>query len=161
MHRFARIFVLIGSAVCCAGTVFAQAKPDCFLKADEISKVLGFSVAAPKQDTSYGLMCDYAGKEFSVRLLFKPLSGASFEQYLQFSFPKDVKRTIQAGDPDKAMVISQSKAMQVEDFAQIVYERKAYLVELHVAGGIYDPKTRAAVVERHNQALLKLPRAPK
>lgn len=138
-----------------------QTKPDCFLKAEEVAKILGFAVAAPKADTSYGLSCDYVGKPYTVRLLFKPLSGMPFEQYLQFSYPKDAKRTAIAGDPDKAIIMGQSKSLQVPEFAQIVYERKGYLVEWQIAGGVYDPKTRESVVAAHNQALLKLPRAPK
>ncbi len=161
MRKLASVFALLTGILGFAAPVAAQFKPDCYLKADEISKIMGFIVTAPKQDNTYGLICEYPGKEFSVRLLFKPLSGVSFEQYLQFSLPKDVKRSVQAGDPDKAIILGQSKALQLEEFAQIVYERKGYLVELHVAGGIYEMKTRAAVVERHNLALLKLPRAPK
>lgn len=138
-----------------------QTKPDCFLKAEEVAKILGFAVAAPKADTSYGLSCDYVGKPYTVRLLFKPLSGMPFEQYLQFSYPKDAKRTVVAGDPDKALILGQSKSLQVPEFAQIVYERKGYLVEWQIAGGVYDPKSRESVVAAHNQALLKLPRAPK
>ncbi len=139
----------------------AETKPDCFVKAEDVSKVMGFKVSAPKVDNSYGLSCEYAGQAFSLRLLFKPLSGVPFDQYLQFSYPKDAKRHAVAGDPDKALILSQSKSLQVPDFAQIVYERKGYLVEWHVAGGVYEAKTRDAVVAAHNQALLKLPRAPK